>query len=264
LKDLRERFAKCAITASEAIVPFRETAVKAAEMNPSKSAEGSRGKFVGTSVSGIVSVTVQSSLLPEPVVEFLQHNAATMQTLQAQDRQTQSEDGPARDDVTTDRTAQLLKPVDFWNKLSSLLDEAGSEWKGIADHIWAFGPKRIGPNLLIDRTGSSSRGLKAKSQLIADAQAQGKTAAEVADLVNQLNEVNITAEASDDQADEKAAQRLLGDFDNNIETGFQLATYRGPLCAEPVIGMAYSIEKIEINNPEPEEGGRKSRARIFQ
>ncbi len=30
LKDLRERFAKCAISASEAIVPFRETAVKAA------------------------------------------------------------------------------------------------------------------------------------------------------------------------------------------------------------------------------------------
>lgn len=30
LKDLRERFAKCAITASEAIVPFRETAVKQA------------------------------------------------------------------------------------------------------------------------------------------------------------------------------------------------------------------------------------------
>jgi hypothetical protein len=29
LKDLRERFAKCGISASEAIVPFRETAVKA-------------------------------------------------------------------------------------------------------------------------------------------------------------------------------------------------------------------------------------------
>ena len=29
LKDLRERFAKCAIQQSEAIVPFRETAVRA-------------------------------------------------------------------------------------------------------------------------------------------------------------------------------------------------------------------------------------------
>lgn len=28
LKDLRERFARCGISASEAIVPFRETAVR--------------------------------------------------------------------------------------------------------------------------------------------------------------------------------------------------------------------------------------------
>lgn len=244
LKDLRERFAKCAISASEAIVPFRETAVKVAEMNPSKSTEGSRGKFVGTSVASFVKVTVQSALLPESVVEFLQHTASTIQTLQDQDRQVQTDE--SRDDVTTDRNAQLLQPVDFWNKLSALLDAAGPEWKGTADHIWAFGPKRIGPNLLIDKTGSTSRGLRAKSQLISEAQAQGKTAAEVADLVTQLHEANISEEAIMGEIDEKANQRLLSEFDNNIETGFQLATYRGPLCAEPVIGMAYIVENIEI------------------
>jgi len=244
LKDLRERFAKCAISASEAIVPFRETAVKTAEMNPSKSTEGSRGKFVGTSVASFVTVTIQSALLPESVVEFLQHTASTIQTLQDQDRQVQTDEG--RDDVTTDRNAQLMQPVDFWNKLSTLLDAAGPEWKGTADHIWAFGPKRIGPNLLIDKTGSTSRGLRAKSQLISEAQAQGKTAAEVADLVTQMRGVDVSDEAVLDEIDEKANQRLLSEFDNNIETGFQLATYRGPLCAEPVIGMAYIVEKIEI------------------
>jgi hypothetical protein len=37
------------------------------------------------------------------------------------------------------------------------------------------------------------------------------------------------------------------DFDTHIETGFQLATFQGPLCAEPVQGLAYFIENIEID-----------------
>jgi translation elongation factor EF-G len=61
-----------------------------------------------------------------------------------------------------------------------------------------------------------------------------------------LHEANISEEAIMGEIDEKANQRLLSEFDNNIETGFQLATYRGPLCAEPVIGMAYIVENIEI------------------
>jgi ribosome assembly protein 1 len=37
------------------------------------------------------------------------------------------------------------------------------------------------------------------------------------------------------------------DFDTHIETGFQLATFQGPLCAEPVEGLAYFVESIEID-----------------
>lgn len=44
LKDLRERFAKCAISASEAIVPFRETTVKAA--GECRSLELSAARFI--------------------------------------------------------------------------------------------------------------------------------------------------------------------------------------------------------------------------
>lgn len=251
LKDLRERFAKCGITASEAIVPFRETAVKSAEMNPTKSPEGIRGKFVATSVASFVSVTIQSALLPESVIEFLQHSANTIQVLQDQDRPTQGEE--TSDDVTTDRTAQIMKPGDFWNKLSALLDAAGPEWKGTADQIWAFGAKRIGPNLLLDKTGASSRSLRAKSQLIADAQEQGKSAAEVAELVSRMNDARLDDDTAATQTDDKAAQRLLSVFDNNIETGFQTATYQGPLCAEPVTGMAYFVESIDISSGEDED-----------
>lgn len=260
LKDLRERFAKCAITASEAIVPFRETAVRTSEMNPTKSTEGIRGRFIGTSVAGFVTVTVQSALLPETVVQFLQQNANTIQLLQAQDRDLRNEDGEKNTDaVASDLTSQLLKPADFFSKLASLLDAAGQEWKGTADKIWAFGPKRVGPNLLIDRTGAAGRGLRAKTELMVEAESQGKSTAEVAELVQELSKTFVTDGTTDSITDEKATQRLLNDFDNNVETGFQLATYRGPLCAEPVIGMAYFIEKIEVGKGEEDVDGLKSR-----
>lgn len=37
------------------------------------------------------------------------------------------------------------------------------------------------------------------------------------------------------------------DFAANIETGFQIAMFQGPLCAEPVEGMAYFVESVETD-----------------
>lgn len=39
----------------------------------------------------------------------------------------------------------------------------------------------------------------------------------------------------------------LRDFDEAFDTAFQLATLRGPLCAEPVTGMAYSVQKFDTD-----------------
>ncbi len=47
------------------------------------------------------------------------------------------------------------------------------------------------------------------------------------------------------------------DFDGHIETGFQIATLHGPLCAEPVEGMAFFVESVEID----EEGIEKETGR---
>lgn len=44
-------------------------------------------------------------------------------------------------------------------------------------------------------------------------------------------------------------EKVIRDFDNHIETGFQLATFQGPLCAEPVEGLAYFVESVEIDQP---------------
>lgn len=41
-------------------------------------------------------------------------------------------------------------------------------------------------------------------------------------------------------------EKIVRDFDNHIETGFQLATFQGPLCAEPVEGMAFFVEQVKV------------------
>jgi hypothetical protein len=45
------------------------------------------------------------------------------------------------------------------------------------------------------------------------------------------------------------------EFDHYIETGFQLATLQGPLCAEPMQGMAFLLESVQIDS----EGIEKER-----
>jgi translation elongation factor EF-G len=49
--------------------------------------------------------------------------------------------------------------------------------------------------------------------------------------------------------DRTANEVLLSaqEFDSHIEHGFQLATFQGPLCAEPVEGLAYFVEYVGID-----------------
>ena len=42
-------------------------------------------------------------------------------------------------------------------------------------------------------------------------------------------------------------EKIIKEFDNHIENGFQLGTFQGPLCAEPVEGLAYFVEQVEID-----------------
>lgn len=59
--------------------------------------------------------------------------------------------------------------------------------------------------------------------------------------------------AGNEDADQRLDDRLLRDFDDSIETGFQIATFQGPLCGEPVVGMAYFVENVDAGSLEERE-----------
>jgi len=94
--------------------------------------------------------------------------------------------------------------------------------------------------------------LHGKEKLIAKAREQGASADEaLAETHHAVTQDQLATISADDET-AKAELRLLKDFENSVEAGFQMATFQGPLCAEPVVGMAWIVESIEYK-PEEEE-----------
>lgn len=126
-------------------------------MAPPKTAGHPRGTIIGSVQSGLVTFTLRAAPLPVDVTNFLTANMATLKRLLRDRRSGKAdEDG---DTVATDAPegTEVVSPEEFWPKLEELLSKAGREWAGLADQIWAFGPRRVGPNLLIDRTPGAPR-----------------------------------------------------------------------------------------------------------
>ncbi|KAJ7459683.1 P-loop containing nucleoside triphosphate hydrolase protein [Mycena latifolia] len=228
LKDLRERFARVEIQASKPIVPFRETAVKGIDMAPPKTANAPRGTMHGTSSQNIVTFTIRASPLPRLLLDFILQNLVSLKNLQHERKGGDA----AVDDTEIDDEAESnidgnivrkpnVKPEQFWEALRGKCQEAGGEWADIAERLWAFGPQNAGGCILVDARNSNSGHSSLKHRL----------------------EKNRTVE----EAESNITEKVIREFDTHVETGFQLATFQGPLCAEPVEGMAYFVESVKID-----------------
>jgi ribosome assembly protein 1 len=255
LKDLRERFAKCAIQASPPLVPFRETAVRGVEMAPSKAEGLPRGSVQSTAVGGMVQYRMRAVPLPSTIADFLLVNARTIRRLLQRDRQ---HDGTAAGEEEAQETTQQgegnqareVKMDVFWTKLSEVFDASGSQWKGLADQIWSLGPRKVGPNILIDARASPDHrhSLRRRTEAVQHKEGAGLDA-EVDDLADRFQSV-----ASTQDENGHARGQGLTEVEEAIDTGFQLATLQGPMCAEPMQGMAFFVESVEVTANDIGEG----------
>lgn len=239
LKDLRERFAKCDIQAGEAIVPYREGIVKAEEMNAPRDAALGRGRVEGQTTSKQVTVRLRVRPLPAPVTEFLVKHTGAVKRLyserKAQEEErtsssvAQSENGTQPEDAgeqgieaedTSAEAGQNLSMAEFKSRLAEAFaeDEAEKEvWEDAVEKIAAFGPRRVGPNALIDLTEGGVCG-------------------------NFLREDHVGA--PDHTSDMDKHTSTLAD---KVAYAFQIAAYQGPLCNEPMQGVAVFLEDIALN-----------------
>ncbi|KAF9180443.1 Cytoplasmic GTPase/eEF2-like protein (ribosomal biogenesis) [Haplosporangium sp. Z 767] len=232
MADLRERFARIEISMSEPIVPFRETAIDApaqviassavtinetreqlGEKLVAKSETGARGTIVATTANKHVRFVVRTMPIPEVLKRFLVENADQIQALVDSTQGSGSGKGATVLGQSAEDQAKIQKRL--MDQLRPLFAEGGDVWKGKEKDILAFGPRRVGPNLLINSLGyefSRNRG----------------------------------GHGTEEGAVENAI--TVQDMAESIQTGFQIATNGGPLCSEPMLGMAFFLQEIEILN----------------
>lgn len=159
------------IQASEPIVPFRETAVKAPDMAPPKTPNAPRGTIHGSSAHSLAKFTIRAVPLPEEILSFLRDNLLVLKRLQqerkmreqssesseAEQQKSSSEHQQSNDDLEEGVSMYgdvYRKPTvrieEFWSKLDSLCKKAGPEWQDISERVWAFGPQSAGGCVLVD------------------------------------------------------------------------------------------------------------------
>lgn len=170
-----------------------------------------------------VTISLRVQPLHSDVTAFLQKNADSIKRLYSDKKKEATKgDGDIEEDEEDGEFigSKGLDATELRDGLRAALEEGkGKEaWRGIVDKIASFGPRRIGPNLLIDTT---------KDQVLSHIFAPGNSTA--------LDD-NLSA----------------GHFSDKIAYGFQLATNQGPLCSEPVEGVAVFIEDVSITLPEGE------------
>ncbi|KAI0597724.1 P-loop containing nucleoside triphosphate hydrolase protein [Biscogniauxia sp. FL1348] len=242
LTDLKERFARCDIQAGAPIVPYRETIVRAEEMRPPANKDLGRGAVIGVTSSKQVKITLRVRPLPANVTDFLLKNAGSIKRLYSEkkaqeegDNQSEADEDQQKIEADEDLLdGKALSLEEFKKQLQTTLESGkGREgWKDVVDKITAFGPRRTGPNLLIDAT---------KDGLFPKIFSADKI------------------EGDSPKADEALHAAHLCD---KVTYAFQLATNQGPLCNEPVQGIAVIIEDLEITSTEEEASARDRLGRL--
>lgn len=241
LTDLKERFARCDIQAGAPIVPYRETTVRAEEMRPPANKDLGRGVVVSATSSKQVSITLRVRPLPQNVTAFLLKNAASVKRVYSE--QQSIEEDESKDEFQDQQNVEIDEDVvesktlsveELREQLREALESGkGREaWKGIIDNIVAFGPRRTGPNLLIDAT---KEGLFPKV----------------------FSGDKIEGDAP--KADEALHAAHLCD---KVTYAFQLATNQGPLCNEPVQGVGVIIEDVTVTAAEEDASARDRLGRL--
>ncbi|KAL8947741.1 MAG: hypothetical protein Q9222_006014 [Ikaeria aurantiellina] len=250
LKDLRERFARCEIQAGEPIVPYRETIVSASEMAAPKDKNLPRGTMIAVTASKDIDIRIRVRPLPVNVIEYLEKNVGIIKQQYAENRakerrrqstgngieSTTDEEAEATSHIELDKAGQT-SIAGFKADLQKAFTETESQteaWSNMVDRIAAFGPRRIGPNILIDTSGKCRKFLQEEQQ---DSQ----------------------LELEQNDGVERADSVTVENISDKISYAFQLAMAQGPLCSEPCQGVAVFIEGISLTGTTASEDDFSSR-----
>lgn len=188
LKDLEQRFAKgVEVTIKEPVIPFREGIAGKKDLKEEE-AEVVEG----------VDLSLDVKPLPEEVTKWLTYHEGDLTK------------------ILTDKTKESLTQLK--KKLTDFLKEIDfKDIEKFVNSIIAFGPKRIGANILVEDEGNK----------------------------NQFRHL----------FDENSPEDVFV-YETSVLNGFQLAVNEGPIASEPLQGCLVTLKSSKVENEESNLGGR--------
>lgn len=271
LELLKDEFARVPIKVSMPIVSFRETVLPGLAIDPNTRASVSTEIVVERSADRQVTIVMRALRLPENITNWLEsHTEETrivqqlrqgiiqQQLQQQQQQQTQGEpshhDDASQGGIQSSEGGLGTELITKWSEsLRAEFNQCESPfWKQQADFVWAMGPHRIGPNLLLNHLPLFATSPYWRSML--DVSELGRLpSAPNPSTFSQLS--GKEAELASPYAHETLTWfSILQHLDSAIRSGFQLATRAGPLCEEPLMGVAVQLLDIHISHtPHPLE-----------
>ena len=240
LDDLKNTFAKVELSVSAPIVPFCETIIpppRVDVLNEVISSENTvrlqtnpllkESEDVGGAASTTISIQtankactllLEAKPLPLPVTELLSSSGNLLKYLHQLNQAT----------ATQSKLSLSQETIDSLHQLHSNLNQSFTsdpQWSAIdqpVNKVWAFGPRASG-TILINNIPEYKRPSIWKG----------------------------VVEGGDGEGEEGRVR----EYDNSIISGFQLATLAGPLCEEPMRGVAIILSEWSYRDGEGVSNG---------
>ncbi|OIT33987.1 PREDICTED: elongation factor-like GTPase 1 [Nicotiana attenuata] len=249
IKDLKERFAKINLEVSPPLVSFKET-IEGDATNPLENLKllSRSSEFLEKATpNGRCVVRVRVMKLPTALTKLLDENCDLLgdiiggKSLQAC-RSLETLRGNIVEDENPIEALKkrLIDAVEsdsstgFAETEEDRIDKCKKTWQKFLKRIWALGPRQMGPNILL------TPDVKGKSD---DASVLIKGSPHVSEKLGFMGDSDDSGTSPESST--SADQTLLREAENlesSILSGFQLATAAGPLCDEPMWGLAFVIE----------------------
>ncbi|EFN82249.1 Elongation factor Tu GTP-binding domain-containing protein 1 [Harpegnathos saltator] len=215
LEDLNLRYAKIDINVSEPIVPLRETIVPPPKLDMVNEAIEKKTEEVVPEIwtsNRQCRFEVDAKPLPENITKLLERNAGLIKLLDGhcngyakENGVHESLSGENQFNETSMSNKRQKEMMVFKDELKTAFNEAG--WEDEFNKIWSFGPRKCGPNILLNATDYKHKKFW-------------------------------------DHQVEDGDSRVV--YDSSVINGFQLATLAGPLCEESMMGVCFIVRKWQI------------------
>lgn len=212
VRDLEEDYAKIKLSVSKPIVSFRETIVPEATVDMVNEAIVNVDKDITKKIVTIQTTNKMGTIrmialpLPQSLIDILEKYMSIFKSIS----------NVTQADPLPEKIQNLIGPIkEQLRKSFSEFDLQGVvdvDKSTLVDKIWSVGPRKCGPNILLNLTNSYQH----------------------------PNFFNATEKVSNVDS--------RNDFNSCFVNGFQLATLSGPICEEPMQGVCFVVLEWTITD----------------